>query len=139
MKTKKKNPAPVLILGIVLLYYAIDNWQETVRMIDILFDSTPDYLLRYFTHRPEHFLYPAALLLGVLFILIAIGRIIKSFRSTQESLTRKNEHTHDRTDKVAYDRNESINEHYIKQRDGFLKAGIIDRTEYNQLIRRYKK
>ena len=56
MKTKKKNPTLLLILSIALLYYAMTNWSETERMLDILFDSTPDYLLRYFTHRPEHFL-----------------------------------------------------------------------------------
>ena len=138
MKTRKKNASPLLILGILLLYYAIDNWQETVRMLNILFDSTPDYLMRYFTHRPEHFLYPAALALGALFIILGIGRIMKGLTSTQGSLTKKKDHTHDRIDKVAYDRNESLNDHYIKQLDGFLKAGIIDRAEYNQLIRRYK-
>ena len=139
MKTKKKNPTLLLILSIALLYYAITNWSETERMLDILFDSTPDYLLRYFTHRPEHFLYLAALLFGVLFLCIAIGRIMKGARAVQGSLTRKKDHTHDRTDTVAFDRNESMNDHYIKQLDGFLKAGIIDRSEYNQLIRRYRK
>ena len=139
MKTKKRNPSLLLILGILLVYYTISNWSETERMLGILFNSTPDYLRRYFTHRPEHFLYPAALVLGVLFLCIALGRILKGTRSTQGSLTRKKDHTHDRTDAVALDRHESLNDHYIKQLDGFLKAGIIDRNEYNQLIRRYRK
>lgn len=138
MKNKKKNPALPLILAITIFYYVFENWHETVRMLSVLFDSTPNYLRRYMAARPLDFVYPAALLLAVLLILIAVSRISRAAKSTEGSLTKKKDHTHDRTDAVAFDRSETQNEHYIKQLNGFLKAGIIDKAEYNQLIRRYK-
>ncbi|MBQ8075668.1 MAG: hypothetical protein IJ237_06755 [Oscillospiraceae bacterium] len=140
MKTRTKNKAPVfsLIFGIILASFVAENWTETEHMLHVLFGSTPSYLQRYFVNRPRDFIYPAALILAVLFLFSAIMRIMRGSKEKQGSLTQKKDHTHDRTDTVAYDRHESQTDHYIKQLDGFLKAGIIDRSEYNQLIRRYK-
>ena len=42
------------------------------------------------------------------------------------------------TDTVSYDKKETQADHYIKQLNGFLKAGIIEKNEYDLLIRRYK-
>jgi hypothetical protein len=47
------------------------------------------------------------------------------------------EHTHDRIDTISYDVNETEAEHYKKQLDGFLKAGIIEKEEYRLLLQRY--
>ena len=143
MKKKTKSKAPVfpLILGALLVYFAAENWSQTAHMFQVLFGSTPSYLQRYFVNRPRDFLYPAALILGVLLLFFAFRRIMRGSKEQQGSVTKKkraHEHTHDRTDAVAYDHKETQTEHYIKQLDGFLKAGIIDRSEYNQLIRRYK-
>ena len=49
------------------------------------------------------------------------------------------EHTHDRLDYDCYDPGESKMDHYIKQLKGFQKAGLIDRSEYNVLVERYRK
>lgn len=140
MKKGKKTKQPVfpLLLGILLIGIASQNWQQTMRMFSILFDSTPTYLRRYFAARPMDFVYPAALILGVVVLFFSIRRMMNGVVEKQGSLTGKKDHTHDRTDAVAFDRNESQADHYIKQLDGFLKAGIIDRAEYSQLIRRYK-
>ena len=148
MKSKSKNPVLPLLLGLALLYFSCVHWQETARMLSVLFDSTPDYLWRYFKNLPQHFIYPAALFLGIVFLAAAIRRIsgrrasagagpASAGRSSGKSA--KKEHTHDRTDAVSYDPHESSDEHYIKQLDGFLASGIIDKAEYSQLIRRYRK
>lgn len=100
-KRKKRFPSLLLILGITLFCYSMTNWSETKRMLGILYNSTPDYLVRYFSHRPEHFLYPAALLFGVLFLCIAHRRIMKWARST-------------RTDTEAFDRQESYDKEESK-------------------------
>ncbi len=139
MKNRNKNPFFPLLLSIVLLYFSISRWTETERILNILFDSTPSFLQSYFTHRPQDFIYPASLLFGAIFLFLAFRRIFKNNKHTEGSLTKKSDHTHNRADTVAYDRNESVHDHYIKQLDGFLKAGIIDRAEYNHLVRRYQK
>ena len=46
-------------------------------------------------------------------------------------------HTHDRLDADCYSPSESEAEHYQKQLDSFLKAGLIEKSEYRELSRRY--
>ncbi|MDO5444154.1 MAG: hypothetical protein Q4F31_00850 [Eubacteriales bacterium] len=46
-------------------------------------------------------------------------------------------HTHDRLDLDCYNPSESEAEHYKKQLDSFLKAGLIEKSEYKELFRRY--
>lgn len=46
-------------------------------------------------------------------------------------------HTHDRLDFDCYTPSESEAEHYKKQLDSFLKAGLIEKSEYRELFRRY--
>ena len=46
-------------------------------------------------------------------------------------------HTHDRLDADCYSPSESESEHYKKQLDSFLKAGLIEKSEYRELARRY--
>ena len=46
-------------------------------------------------------------------------------------------HTHDRLDTDCVVRNETPEEHYRQQLNSFLKAGLIERSEYNELLRRY--
>ena len=71
------------------------------------------------------------LLIALLFIVFVIVLVVKT-------ASRKKEHTHDRTDRVSYDVNETEFEHYKKQLDGFLRAGIIEKEEYRLLLRRYQ-
>lgn len=46
-------------------------------------------------------------------------------------------HTHDRLDFDCCTPSESDAEHYKKQLDSFLKAGLIEKSEYRELFRRY--
>lgn len=46
-------------------------------------------------------------------------------------------HTHDRLDFDCYNPTESEAEHYKKQLDSFLKAGLIEKSEYRELFKRY--
>ena len=46
-------------------------------------------------------------------------------------------HTHDRLDYDCFNPNESEAEHYKRQLDGFLQAGIIEKAEYKELWRKY--
>ena len=48
------------------------------------------------------------------------------------------EHTHDRLDFDCVNMHETEAEHYRKQLDSFLAAGLIDRAERNELLRRYE-
>ena len=73
------------------------------------------------------------LLAGLLVFLFILIFVIKAASS------RKKEHTHDRTDTVSFDGNETEFEHYKKQLDGFLHAGIIEKEEYRLLLRRYQE
>lgn len=47
------------------------------------------------------------------------------------------DHTHDRLDDDCFDPLESPADHYRKQLDSFLSAGLIDRAEYRELNKRY--
>ena len=60
-------------------------------------------------------------------------------RGLLNSSTKSKVHTHDRLDGKNYNLKESDSDHYIKQLDGFLQAGIIDRSEYKTLRNRYKR
>ena len=119
MNGKPKSPVLPCILGILLLYTTYTRWPETEHMLDVLFGSTPSYLQRYFSMRPMDFLSASP-----------VAGAKRGKRSTV--------HTHDRTDTVSYDKKETQADHYIKQLNGFLKAGIIEKNEYDLLIRRYK-
>lgn len=48
------------------------------------------------------------------------------------------EHSHDRLSAVNVSRETGM-EHWKHQLDDFLKAGIIDRAEYNVLLERYRQ
>lgn len=50
---------------------------------------------------------------------------------------RSEQHTHDRIDTEHYSSTESPYQHYKTQLDGFLKAGIIEKSEYRVLLNRY--
>lgn len=62
----------------------------------------------------------------------------ESPKSFQGGKIHGEEHTHDRLDYDCY-RTESAAEHYKKQLDGFLDAGLIDRKEYLQLLWKFTK
>ena len=62
------------------------------------------------------------------------------YSSPREAVSGKlhgDDHTHDRLDFDCYKGGESQYEHYKKQLDSFMKAGLIERSEYNILLRRY--
>ena len=46
-------------------------------------------------------------------------------------------HTHDKLDFDCYDPNESEYEHYRKQLDVLRRAGLMERSEYDELLRRF--
>lgn len=79
--------------------------------------------------------------LVVLLIIIAvIAVIVLAVRNMKKNYKMDFSHSHDRltpnTLKIeAYD----SFEHYKRQIDGFLAAGIIDRAEYKVLYEKYKK
>lgn len=64
----------------------------------------------------------------------------KKLREEAKDLSGKihgKEHTHDKLDYDCYNPAESADEHYKKQLDGFLQAGIIEKAEYKELWRKY--
>lgn len=64
----------------------------------------------------------------------------KKVREETKNLSGKihgKEHTHDKLDFDCYNPAESEDEHYKKQLDGFLQAGIIEKAEYRELWRKY--
>ena len=74
----------------------------------------------------------AAVILTLFILIFIISKLKKSSAA-------KREHTHDSLDKVNFNASESVSEHYLLQLNSFLKAGIIDRKEYNEIIRRYSQ
>ena len=127
MNGKPKSPVLPFILGILLLYTTY----------------TRSYLQRYFSMRPMDFLVLIFPLLGIICLAVAAKRLRVSRGESASPVAakrgkRSTVHTHDRTDTVSYDKKETQADHYIKQLNGFLKAGIIEKNEYDLLIRRYK-
>lgn len=61
-------------------------------------------------------------------------------RSAPGGIASPGEHSHDRlqTGSTAQECDDDSLLHWKKQLDGFLQAGIIDRSEYNTLLARYK-
>lgn len=74
----------------------------------------------------------AAVILTIFILIFIISKVKKSSAV-------KREHTHDSLDKANFNASESVSEHYLLQLNSFLKAGIIDRKEYNEIIRRYSQ
>lgn len=72
----------------------------------------------------------AAIILSLIILALIVSKVKKSTAS-------KREHTHDSLDKANFNSAESVSEHYRLQLNSFLKAGIIDRKEYNEILRRY--
>ena len=91
------------------------------------------WMLRY---RPGEVI-PMLISLGVTILVVVMVFQLASRRIRGNS--EKKEHTHDRIDSVSYDANETEFQHYKKQLDGFLKAGIIEKEEYRLLLRRYQE
>ena len=81
-------------------------------------------------------------LIGVVVVFGIIGVVAallytvikKKLAETKENDTFN--HSHDRLDKTALGDNCSVDEHWKNQLEGFVKAGIIDRSEYQVLLRR---
>lgn len=72
----------------------------------------------------------AAVILTLFILIFIISKVKKSSAARRE-------HTHDSLDKANFNASESVSEHYVLQLNSFLKAGIIDRKEYNAILRRY--
>ena len=90
-------------------------------------------------------------LCSVIFVILLISlyakRRAKGKTSAKPEKTKKpdlsgkihgGEHTHDRLDFDCVNMHETEAEHYRKQLDSFLAAGLIDRAERNELLRRYE-
>lgn len=115
-KSKKKNSSllPLIIFAVFVLSAIGDNMDEDI-------------------------------LLGIIVIAVVIGICAVIFKLVKKTITNNiktdfPQHSHDRlsanTLKIeAYD----SFEHYKRQIDGFLAAGIIDKAEYKVLYEKYKK
>ena len=57
--------------------------------------------------------------------------------SPRTSTGTESAHTHNRLSSEFYVPNESVYEHYKRQLDSFLSAGLIESSEYKILLRRY--
>ena len=133
---KKKNPSTVrfwTLITILMAYLTFENRLQIASIFRYFISMGPEETLRVLQIRPERFivlLYPLCLL--IIFI-ISLVRITHRTKAVKEV------HTHDRTDTISYHVNETEAEHYKKQLDGFLKAGIIEKEEYNLLMKRYSR
>ena len=131
MKKKKTSTGGFWTLLIILLaYLTYQNGSRIISIFHYFATMGPEETLRVLQIRPERFavlLYPLCLLLLL---------IVSVIRSARRGKAVKEVHTHDRTDTVSYKVNETEAEHYKKQLDGFLKAGIIEKEEYNLLLNR---
>lgn len=117
-KQKKRPGLSILLWLLVVAVSALANSRRT----QVFFRYTlPRYLPRYLP-----------ILIGILCAVFLLWLVVKIKGS-------KKEHTHDRIDTVSYDVNETEFEHYKKQLDGFLKAGIIEKEEYRLLLRRFRE
>ena len=118
---KKQKKRPGLSILLWLLVVAVSALANS-RRAQVFFRYTlPIYLPRYLP-----------IIVGYLCAVFLLWLVVKIKGS-------KKEHTHDRIDTVSYDVNETEFEHYKKQLDGFLKAGIIEKEEYRLLLRRFRE
>ena len=135
MKSKEKKPGGLwLALGVLLGYYSFMNLDGVQRVYNLLFHRGPSILLPYLQNFPYLISYLVMPFLAAVFLLIGLIMRLKGPKERSKEI-----HTHDRIETVSYNVNETEAEHYKKQLDGFLKAGIIEREEYNILIKRYGK
>ena len=123
----------VIILLVYLTYMSRDRIGMIFRYISA---NGLEEAFQLFQMRPERF---AALLYPLLLILCGILVLIRSAWRREARQASAAVHTHDRTDRISYNVNETEFEHYKKQLDGFLKAGIIEKEEYHTLLNRYSR
>jgi uncharacterized membrane protein len=133
-KGKKKPGAGWIILGILSGYYTLANLDGVQRVYSFLFRRGPQAVMEYLEHFPYLIPYLILPVLTVVILVIGFIKRVSIPRDSKEEL-----HTHDRIDRISYNVNETEAEHYRKQLDGFLKAGIIEKEEYRILINRYGK
>ena len=81
-------------------------------------------------------------IIGVVIVLGIVGVVaglIYAVIKKKQAEAKENEsfnHSHDRLNKTAVGDDCSVDEHWKNQLEGFVKAGIIDRSEYQVLLRR---
>ena len=131
-KGKKKPGAGWIILGILSGYYTLANMDGVQRVYSFLFRRGPSAVMQYLENFPYLIPYLILPVLTVVFLIIGFIKRVNIPRERKEDI-----HTHDRIDRVSYNVNETEAEHYRKQLDGFLKAGIIEKEEYRILMNRY--
>ena len=113
-KKNKKSPVPALIILAVFLLSAIGDELDSDVFMPIL---------------------------SIIIIIAVIAAVLYfAVKNVKKNVSMDFDHSHDRlsanTLKIeAYD----SFEHYKRQIDGFLAAGIIDRAEYKVLYEKYKK
>lgn len=113
-KKNKKSPIPALIILAVFLLSAIGDELDSDVFMPIL---------------------------SIIIIIAVIAAVLYfAVKSVKKNISMDFDHSHDRlssnTLKIeAYD----SFEHYKRQIDGFLAAGIIDRAEYKVLYEKYRK
>ncbi len=125
-KNRKKNPMGLIVWVIIILYFGV---QAMARSYGLSFEQTLHMLL--WRYRP--YIVPAAAALVIFVVVFILVKAVSRIKKEEP------QHTHDRTDRISYDRNETEYEHYKKQLDGFLKAGIIEKDEYRLLLNRFSQ
>ena len=135
MKKGKKKPGTFwIVLAMICGYYTLSNFDGIRRIYNVLLQRGPEAVLQYLDSFPYLILYFVLPVLTVLFLLIGFIKSVSVPRERKEEV-----HTHDRIDRISYNVNETEAEHYRKQLDVFLKAGIIEKEEYRILINRYAR
>lgn len=116
-KKEKKKPTALIWIAVIIFIYLISEVEY--------FDSDA--------------------IIGIVVLIIAAAVIFAVIRSIiTAARTSKGEtvtHSHDRLSNNNTIFVESIDgfEHYKRQLDGFLEAGIIDKNEYKVLFRKYRE
>ena len=131
-KGKKKPGTVWVLLAILSGYYTLANMNGVQRVYSFLFRMGPSAIMQYLENFPYLIPYLVLPVLTVIFLVIGLTKRVNLPRERKEDI-----HTHDRIDRVSYNVNETEAEHYRKQLDGFLKAGIIEKEEYRILMNRY--
>lgn len=113
-KNRRKSGAGIIALLVIILIEIASEMDEDIVFIAVI----------------------GVVALAVFFIIVkALSKKMKSKASG--SVTALGEHTHNSLDKENCKGNESARDHYVKQLDSFLDAGIIDKNEYRTMLARY--
>ena len=139
---KKKNSGGawgLIVLAVIWIINRID-FDDLGRVFSRLRRS---FRTGNFNLNDRAFVTAAAVVVALVVLIVAVVAIAKRAKEKRFDGVRAKSggtaaaHSHDRLQ--GYAGNESGFEHWKKQLDGFLEAGIIDRSEYRALIERRRR